>query len=236
MEPKQNGFAALLVILIIAAAALAGAGAYVYQTQIANLKTVPVAQKNDSNIEQTEKQVEKPVETKEAAQEEERAVIEETQKIADQKKPTETVDFPKPESIEPKSDSVNSKPEEETKEAAKEETKIFADGGVATSWATAGFADPEAFMDFVSEFQVMVAGEQKEAIAELVKYPIEDAADKQEFIKNYNLIFNQKVRQAVIGQDVKQIWRNYQGAMIGNGEVWFGEIPGAGYRIIAINN
>jgi hypothetical protein len=231
MKSKQN----ILAVLIIAAVALVGAGVYVYQTQIANSKTALVAHKNDSSIEKNEKQVEKPVEIKVTTQEE-LVVIKETQKIADNKKPAETVDFSNSEPVEPKDDSVDSKSGEETMEAVKDESKVAANGGNPASWATAGFTDPEGFMDFVSEFQVMVAGEQKEAIAELVKYPIKNAVDKQEFIKNYNLIFNQKVKQAVIGQDVKQIWRNYQGAMIGSGEVWFGEIPGAGYRIIAVNN
>jgi len=235
MEPKQNGFAVLLIILIIAAVALAGAGVYIYQTQIANLNAVPVAQKNDSNIQQNKKQAKEPVEKKDIAQEEQ-AADKETQKTADQGKPAETVDSIKPGSVEPKNDSVDSRSGEETKEAVKGDSKVVVSGSSPTSWTAAGFTDPEGFMDFVSEFQVMVAGGQKEAIAELVKYPINNATDKQEFIKNYDLIFNQKVKQAVLSQDVKQIWRNYQGAMIGNGEVWFGEIPGAGYRIIAINN
>jgi hypothetical protein len=43
------------------------------------------------------------------------------------------------------------------------------------------------------------------------------------------------VRRSMEQQDTEKFLKNYQGAMIGDGELWFNEIRG-NYYLIAINN
>jgi hypothetical protein len=43
------------------------------------------------------------------------------------------------------------------------------------------------------------------------------------------------VRQAIGQQSAKCLFGNYQGAMIGNGEVWFSQQQRGGMKIITVN-
>jgi len=48
--------------------------------------------------------------------------------------------------------------------------------------------------------------------------------NKNEFIRNYAIIINKKVELAVKNQDPQRLFKNWQGVMIGNGEIWFGPL------------
>jgi len=97
--------------------------------------------------------------------------------------------------------------------------------------------DSEDFKKFFQEFQKFVEEDEKEQIANLIQYPLRNVENKEEFLLSYEELFNVKVKTAVRNQNIEQIWRNYQGVMIGYGEIWFSQRPdGNGYWIIAINN
>lgn len=125
------------------------------------------------------------------------------------------------------------------------EPKVFDDGSIPSTWETAGFNNPQDFKRFFQEFQLLVANNDKQKIAELINYPItirssggggEVIKDTITFIADYDTIFNQTVKSAVKNQNIQQIWRNYEGAMTGNGELWFNQMRNGVYKIIAINN
>lgn len=118
----------------------------------------------------------------------------------------------------------------------KHETLLFKDGSQPSTWKVAGFDNPEDFKNFYRNFQILVANSQKEKIAEFINYPLPNIKDRADFIKNYDLVFNKKVKDAVNNQNIDEIWRNYSGVMIGNGEIWFNQLSGEkGYWITAIN-
>jgi hypothetical protein len=115
--------------------------------------------------------------------------------------------------------------------------EVFDDGSIPTTWAVAGINDPQGFKNFFVNFQKLVKEDQKVEIAKLIRYPLKDIKNEADFIKNYDQMFTQKVKTEVINQNVEQIFRNDQGVMVGNGEIWFHTIIGkSGYWIIAINN
>ena len=47
--------------------------------------------------------------------------------------------------------------------------------------------------------------------------------DRRSVERDFDLIFTPHVRQAILDQRANQLFTNYQGAMIGAGEVWFDE-------------
>ena len=58
--------------------------------------------------------------------------------------------------------------------------------------------------------------------------------EKKDFLANYDLYFNNKVKTGLKEQKLRQIYRNDEGAMIGKGNLWFSQTKN-GFRIIAIN-
>ncbi|MFC4877025.1 hypothetical protein [Microbulbifer halophilus] len=66
----------------------------------------------------------------------------------------------------------------------------------------------------------------------MVDYPfkarIDDRAvtirDAAHFVEDYDKVFTSKVRKAVSSQTYPNLFANWQGVMIGDGEIWFGGI------------
>ncbi|MBP2665189.1 MAG: hypothetical protein H6Q76_169, partial [Firmicutes bacterium] len=60
---------------------------------------------------------------------------------------------------------------------------------------------------------------------------------KAELLDNYDEIFTLQVREAIVGQKVAELFVNWQGVMVGKGEVWLSasdKKPGR-YGISAVN-
>lgn len=57
---------------------------------------------------------------------------------------------------------------------------------------------------------------------------------KQDFIKNHNTIITENVKKALLDQDVTKTFVNYQGVMVGDGEMWFTHVKNKA-MIYAIN-
>ncbi|CAH2212067.1 hypothetical protein [Tepidibacter aestuarii] len=108
-----------------------------------------------------------------------------------------------------------------------------------------GIDDPAKFEKIFNEVKKIVSEDDKNKISEYVIYPLRVNHDKSsreintpdEFTKNYDNIFTKEVKEALLNQDVKDTFVNYQGVMVGNGEIWFGSSEDLSkYGIIAINN
>ena len=104
--------------------------------------------------------------------------------------------------------------------------------------------------NFVSEIQKLVVNDNKEELAEQIKYPINvkingkvtKIQNKDEFIKNYAQIFNANYKKAISNAYTKYMFVNWQGIMFGEGlyNIWINEITPNGndskLMITAINN
>jgi hypothetical protein len=96
-------------------------------------------------------------------------------------------------------------------------------------FSVAGFEDPDRVIRFLNELQDSVKNNKKRHIATLILFPFKatvtgkdieiDSMDK--FLKNYDQIFNLKVRNAVLNEKLETLSVNSNGIMIGRGEIWF---------------
>lgn len=94
------------------------------------------------------------------------------------------------------------------------------------------FGDHAPYHAFFEKLKKAVAENDKKAVAAMVEYPfkarIDDRAvtirDAAHFVEDYDKVFTPKVRKAVSSQTYPNLFANWQGVMIGDGEIWFGGI------------
>lgn len=110
----------------------------------------------------------------------------------------------------------------------------------------AGINDAAAFEAAFKEIQKYIAEDNKEKVAEYVHYPLNvfgndskaSIKDKAEFIAKYDKIITPEVKRAVAAQRVEELFVNYKGVMIGDGQVWIVPVTETTeqYKIFTINN
>ncbi|MGD0932708.1 MAG: hypothetical protein ABR902_18840 [Candidatus Korobacteraceae bacterium] len=96
---------------------------------------------------------------------------------------------------------------------------------------------------FLMQLQSVVKTDDKAKLAAMISYPLlvihggrkTHIKTKAEFLSQYETIFDGPVRRAIAQQSAKCLFGNYQGAMIGDGEVWFREQPNGTMKIITVN-
>ena len=112
-------------------------------------------------------------------------------------------------------------------------------------YAVAGIGGPKRVEEFLHGLQQAVAKDQRARVAAMVQYPVNVVIagkkirlrNKPDFLKRYDLVMNRKVRDAIAGQKPEDLFANYQGVMIGGGEIWFNQLYRSKLiKIIAINN
>lgn len=120
---------------------------------------------------------------------------------------------------------------------------VPASDDIATRLEIAGITDPQAARDFLSAMRVAAAAGDRDAIANLVRYPFttydagsvqKEYVSSKEFISDFDNIVTASVISAMKDASYDELFVNYQGAMIGDGEVWFMGYD-EGIRIKAIN-
>lgn len=113
---------------------------------------------------------------------------------------------------------------------------VFADGSKPTAWDVAGITRVQALKIFIKDLQYLVANDNREEISKLIRYPLNTTIKTgADFLANYNKIITPKVKDALAKANLRQLFRNYKGVMIGNGEIWIAQ-EGKDFKIIAINN
>ena len=96
---------------------------------------------------------------------------------------------------------------------------------------------------FLSELKSAIKSGDKQKVAGLVHYPLEVnlvkghrvVRTKAELVKDYDAIFTPATRTAIEQQVPACLFANYQGVMIGDGEVWFEEQQDGTMKIKALN-
>ena len=83
------------------------------------------------------------------------------------------------------------------------------------------------------QFRNMVKLNDKDQIANYIKFPLGIIKDEADFIKNYDKVFTKSVRNAIQGQKIRELFRDKQGVMIGDDQLWFKQINGE-YKIVKI--
>ena len=114
---------------------------------------------------------------------------------------------------------------------------VFNDGSIPSSWENAGVSDPIRFKKFIRQLQVWVSENQVDSISKHINYPVRNPGikDSRDFKLNYSNYFSEGVKAALADQKLNQVFRNQQGVMIGQGQIWLVEKDN-NILIIAINN
>ncbi len=105
----------------------------------------------------------------------------------------------------------------------------------AEQWSNSGFDNPGEFKIFFNKFKKWIADDNVDSITAHIKFPLRNCKSADVFKKNYTTYFNSGVKTSVATQNTDKFFVNYNGAMAGNGELWFNEVKGK-YYVIAINN
>ncbi len=112
------------------------------------------------------------------------------------------------------------------------------------------FGDHKPYEEFFAKLKKAVADGDKETVASMIDYPFQarlkgkavKIRDQKHFVADYDQVVTAKVKDAVAKQTYPTLFANWQGVMIGDGEVWFNGICSDNsckqqtVRIIAIND
>jgi hypothetical protein len=114
---------------------------------------------------------------------------------------------------------------------------VFSNGSRPVSWKNAGISDSIGMKKFIRKLQVWVRDNQVDSISGYLDYPMRNPGikDKSDFKLNYRDYITDGVKAALADQRLSQVFRTEQGAMIGQGQIWFREKDNS-IKIIAINN
>jgi hypothetical protein len=106
-----------------------------------------------------------------------------------------------------------------------------------------------AEMEFFLSIKDAVEIGDKQWLADQIAYPLccspgpggSKVNSKADFLKHYDFIFNDHVRAAIAGYAPQDLFKNDQGLMVGDGELWFAPLQPKGAAasslyIITINN
>lgn len=96
---------------------------------------------------------------------------------------------------------------------------------------------------FLADLQAAVKAADKKKVASMVRYPLlvnsggghRNVRTAAVFLREYDSLFTAPVRKAIAEQDPACLFANYQGVMIGSGEVWYEEQKDGGMKIKTLN-
>lgn len=123
-----------------------------------------------------------------------------------------------------------------------QEDSILEDGTKPLPWGVSGINDQNQLKVFIKILRLWVEAGNKDSIAAHIIYPLSNKrsiTSPSIFLKNYDLIFNAKVKKALQNQKLPQIYRDHNGARIGSGEIWIKNISKEltdVFKIVSINN
>jgi|GEM_PF-1407075 len=127
--------------------------------------------------------------------------------------------------------------------AATQAVALPGDGDTTSRLYLAGIDSADDARRFLSQLQTACAAKNRAAVAALVRYPFKtyNAGKVRKTYKNqaalladYDQLFTPAVLKAIAEQTYDDLFVRDQGAMIGDGEIWFDQRDGA-IKIIAIN-
>ncbi|MFC7559144.1 hypothetical protein ACFQY3_09280 [Paenibacillus farraposensis] len=83
-------------------------------------------------------------------------------------------------------------------------------------------------MNTFKALQKAVADNDKEKVANYILYPLRvndsekslTIPNKKDFMAKYDQIFTDAIREALVNQKTDDLFVNYQGVMVGSGELW----------------
>jgi hypothetical protein len=112
-------------------------------------------------------------------------------------------------------------------------------------YSVAGIDDDRAVEAFLAELKEAVAKNDRAKVASMVNFPLRVNNDRRktlvrrraDLLRRYDAVFNRKVKEALAKQTAADLFVNYQGVMVGDGEIWFRPTGKDGrLKIVTVNN
>ena len=107
----------------------------------------------------------------------------------------------------------------------------------------ANFDSVEEFTKFFQNLKAVAKANDVNAITDLIIYPLNTRVDgkkinfknKSELLKKFKNVWTDTVAAALAAQETSKLFCNYQGVMIGNGQIWIKKLNNGKIGIGAIN-
>lgn len=119
------------------------------------------------------------------------------------------------------------------------------DPSIKTRYSDVTSSSTTEVEQFAKKIKKYIIEDNKSDLANLIDYPINVTINDvkvrihsaKEFEQNYNNIITPDFKERVSKAYTRYLNSNYMGIMLGNGEIWFGDVIGKeGLHIFAINN
>lgn len=107
------------------------------------------------------------------------------------------------------------------------------------------FGEHARYRSFFDALKTAVSEGDKAAVAAMVDYPFQariggksvKIRDAAHFVADYDKVVTAKVKSALHAQGYESLFANWQGVMVGDGEIWFSGVGEANeIKITAIND
>ncbi|HLU08583.1 MAG TPA: hypothetical protein VK003_02875 [Oceanobacillus sp.] len=107
------------------------------------------------------------------------------------------------------------------------------------------FGDHTRYHTFFDNLKKAVAAGDKAAVAAMIEYPFQvriggkslKIRDAAHFIADYDQVITAKVKHALQVQTYETLFANWQGVMVGQGEIWFSGVGDTDViKVTAIND
>jgi predicted component of type VI protein secretion system len=107
------------------------------------------------------------------------------------------------------------------------------------------FGEHARYRSFFDALKKAVSEGDKAAVAAMVDYPFQariggksvKIRDAAHFVADYDKVVTAKVKSALHAQGYESLFANWQGVMVGDGEIWFSGVGDANeIKITAIND
>jgi len=94
------------------------------------------------------------------------------------------------------------------------------------------FGEHERYLAVFQELKDAVIGDDRKKVASLVNYPLNVFAGRRrmvirspaELLRRYHEVFNENVIRAIKAQEPDTLFANWQGVMVGDGQIWFAAV------------
>ena len=101
------------------------------------------------------------------------------------------------------------------------------DKSVTTTWEDIDIQDVHGLKIFIKKLKLWSEQGNKDSVAANIDFPLvndESISSSKIFLQQYDKIFNNKVKQALQQQKLNELFKNFQGVMIGSGEMWIANV------------
>ena len=115
------------------------------------------------------------------------------------------------------------------------------DKSVTTTWEDIDIQDVHGLKIFIKKLKLWSEEGNKDSVAANIDFPLvndESISSSKIFLQQYDKVFNNKVKQALQQQKLNELFKNFQGVMIGSGEMWIANVSKTKnevYKIRSIN-